>query len=174
MDYAAPGWLDRVAGPIPFFSAEQHRLFTAGVSARLRLGASGGQRRACKPVFRHPRNPVTPSRAHSRNSACCSASMQCCSPCTDTRYRGIQIRVSSLPAMDSPGVYTQLKEDCVLCRWTARAPILRWATATGNGSLKRPMRAVVFLIALEYTRPVGRTRAEGSLVLRHATLSATP
>jgi tetratricopeptide (TPR) repeat protein len=56
----------------------------------------------------------------------------------------------------------------------ARSPDITSGNGNGKWQFQTSDDGHVFLIALEYTRPVGRTRAEGSLVLRHATLSAAP
>ena len=56
----------------------------------------------------------------------------------------------------------------------SKSPDITLGNGNGKWQFETPDEGRVFLIALEYTRPVGRTRAEGSLVLRHATLSATP
>jgi tetratricopeptide (TPR) repeat protein len=53
-----------------------------------------------------------------------------------------------------------------------RSPDITLGNGNGKWRFQASDEGRVYLIALEYTRPIGRTRAEGSLVLRHARLSA--
>lgn len=51
-----------------------------------------------------------------------------------------------------------------------RSPDVTAGTGDGKWEFRTAKEARVYLITLEYTRPVGKTRAEGSFVLRHAML----